>query len=91
MTKPIAMTISFVNGVAVEGFTEGKIPYTAKELADKHYFRKWEKKLAIACGKRCSKCGSNATTFQNEAHARALRNAGISKGKNKCIRCGRYL
>jgi hypothetical protein len=82
------MTISFVNGDAVEGFTEGKIPYTVKELADKRYFRKWEKKLAIACGKRCSKCGSNATSTQNKAHGRALRNAGISKVK---CRCGRYL
>jgi hypothetical protein len=81
------MTISFVNGVVVEGFTEGKIPYTAKELANKRYFRKWEKKLAIACGVRCAKCGSNANAFQNKAHTRALRNAGISKVKCRCGRC----
>ena len=66
---------------------EGKIPYTAKELADKRYFRKWEKKLAIACGKRCSKCGSNANAFQNKAHGRALRKAGIIKIKCRCGRC----
>ena len=68
---------------------EGKIPYTAEELANKRYFRKWDKKLAIACGKRCGKCGSNATAFQNKAHGRALRNAGISK--INCSRCKRCL
>ena len=64
-----------------------QVSYTAEECKNKRYFRKWEKKLAIACGVTCSKCGSNATTFQNKAHARALRNAGISKAKCRCGRC----
>lgn len=64
-----------------------KIPGTAYELSNKRYFSKLQKKLAIACGVTCAKCGSNATTIQNKAHARALRNAGISKAKCRCGRC----
>jgi hypothetical protein len=86
-------TVTLINTgddyMMVEGFTKKKIPCTAKELPNKRYFRKWEKKLAIACGKRCSKCSSNATTFQNKAHGKVLQNAGISKVK--CHLCGRCL
>ena len=83
------VTLDSAGGDVVEGITKGKIPRTPDERRTRKAMRDLKRALNMACGKRCSKCGSNTAEFQNKAHARALRNAGISKAK--CRSCKRWL